>query len=76
MQLDREIVRAVAQQQRRLQRGVFPWMVQAWIDMPRSEATLRNRMRQLWLEGKLERIGGAKARRGYRVPASVIRSVA
>lgn len=48
-------------------RGVFPWQVQARLDIARCEQTLRRDMFRLAEAGRLERIGGDGARRGYRV---------
>lgn len=55
---------------RRLQRtytGVFPWQVQMWLPFGISEGYTRKTMVRLWQEGRLHRIGGDGARRGYRV---------
>lgn len=52
---------------RRTERGVFPWSLEAWLDVPRCEQQLRKDMRKLARQGKLERIGGFGARRGYRM---------
>jgi hypothetical protein len=50
-------------------RGVFPFQLQAWIDVPRTEQSLRRYMRELAKEGKLCRVGGWNCRRGYRLAA-------
>lgn len=69
MSLDNTIIQVVARTQRDVQRGVLPWMVQARLDVPLHEVNVRRRMRDLWRDGKLERVGGAGCRRGYKVAA-------
>lgn len=65
-----EIIRAVRQLERDLAlvpgRGVFPWQVQARLDVSLHEATLRRKMAEMATAGLLIRVGGAGARRGYR----------
>lgn len=67
--LDNSIIQVVKKTQRDVQRGVLPWMVQARLDVDLHEKTVRSHMRRMWQEGKLERVGGANARRGYKVAA-------
>ncbi|MEQ9027550.1 MAG: hypothetical protein RLP44_02445 [Aggregatilineales bacterium] len=67
--VDGLILQIVKGKQRRVRHGVLPWMLQAHLEMEIHESTLRRRMRNLWLDGKLERVGGATARRGYKVAA-------
>jgi hypothetical protein len=65
-----EIIRAVRQLERDLAlipgRGVFPWQVQARLDVSLHEATLRRKMAAIAADGLLIRVGGEGARRGYR----------
>lgn len=54
----------------RLQRsyaGVYPYMVCAWLDEPyyRHESTVRRWMVRLANDGKLVRVDGPGARKGY-----------
>jgi len=63
--IERDIIRIVASLQRSYQR-VYPWMVAAQLDYYRCEQTLRRDMMALVERGKLIRVGGRQARRGYR----------
>jgi hypothetical protein len=70
--IDAMIVHVVRRLERDLglrgsRRGVFAWEVQARLDVARCEQTLRRDMLRLVEAGRLERIGGAGSRRGYRV---------
>lgn len=64
---DDEIVEQVRVLQRTYQR-VYPWMILNWLPLARVEGSVRRDMAKLWRLGRLERVGGARARRGYRVP--------
>ena len=70
-----ETVRAMAQAQRDLGRAVYPREVMVRLPYRRAEGTVRRDMALMWELGLLERIGGEGARQGYRVVASVARSV-
>jgi DeoR/GlpR family transcriptional regulator of sugar metabolism len=61
------ILEIVRQRQRNAKEGVLPVTVQAWLDEYRAEQTLRRDMAALWRAGLLERIGGERCRKGYRV---------
>lgn len=63
--IEETILQIVRKLQRDYRRGVFPWMVAAQLDIYRAEGTLRRDMMQMAQRGKLTRIGGRKARRGY-----------
>lgn len=65
--IERDILSIVGRIQRDLQRGVFPWMVQARMDYYRAEGTLRRDMMRLVEAGLLIRLGGRGARQGYRL---------
>lgn len=65
--VERDILKIVGRIQRDLQRGVFPWMVQARMDYYRDERTLRRDMMRLVGSGMLVRLGGTGARQGYRL---------
>lgn len=41
---------------------VYPWMIQAQIDVPLCEQTIRRKLVDLWRRGKLIRLG---ERKGY-----------
>jgi hypothetical protein len=46
----------------RVEPRIFPWMVQARIDYPLCEQTVRRKLVELWQRGKLIRLG---ERKGY-----------
>ena len=68
-----DIESAVKQAQRGLRRGVFPMDVQARLPYARAEGSLRRDMLAMYQAGRLVRIGGHGARRGYRLPGPVER---
>lgn len=68
-----DIARVVVQAQRDLRRGVLPRDVQARLPYARAEGSLRRDMLKMYEGGKLIRVGGNGARRGYRVPTVVER---
>jgi hypothetical protein len=61
------VVKTVGRVERRTGGAVFPWMVEAWLDFPRCEQTLRRDMAALARRGVLDRVGGEGRRQGYRV---------
>lgn len=65
--IEQSILQIVARLQRDYGRGVLPRMVAAQMDIYRAEGTLRRDMMRLVDEGKLKRVGGRTARRGYMV---------
>lgn len=67
--LDVQIIAIVRKLERSFGRGIFPWMVQPWLDAGYCEQTLRRHMVRMWQQGQLHRVGGPKGRRGYRVAA-------
>lgn len=71
--LEQNILEEVRRIQRNLRRGVLPVNVQAQLDFYVSEQWLRTCMVRMWRNGQLVRIGGAGARRGYRLPTLVER---
>ena len=60
------IIDAVKSRQRDVKYGVLPKTVQACLPVRIAEQTVRRYMAGMWREGKLFRIGGTGARRGYR----------
>lgn len=68
-----DIEQAVKQAQRGLRRGVFPMDVQSRLPYARAEGSLRRDMLAMYMNGRLVRIGGPGARRGYRLPGPVER---
>ena len=66
--LDGQICKLVRKLERSYGRGIYPFMVQAWLDMPRCEQSLRRDMQRMARTGKLVRVGGGAARRGYVMP--------
>lgn len=68
-ELHKTIINIVKERQRGLPpgRGVLPVTVQCFLDDYRAEQTLRRDMSSLWRAGLLERVGGERSRRGYRV---------
>lgn len=68
-QISEQILQIVRERQRNVpaERGVLPRTVQCFLDEYRAEQTLRRDMATLWRMGKLERVGEAGSRRGYRV---------
>lgn len=71
--LEHNILEQVPRIQRNSRRGVLPVNVQARLDFYVSEQWLRTCMVRMWRNGRLIRIGGAGARRGYRLPTLVER---
>jgi hypothetical protein len=63
-EFERELVRIVRYLQRNYER-VYPWMIQAHLDIRRHPATLRKDCVRLAKRGDLIRVGGWDARRGY-----------
>ncbi len=65
--LDEMVIEIVRQLQRRFRRGVLPRMAQPWLpeEYWRGEQAIRKRMARLATEGRLKRVGGENARRGY-----------
>lgn len=68
-----EIERAVKTAQRDLRRVVLPRDVQARLPYSRAEASLRRDMITMYQQGRLIRLGGYGARRGYRLPTRMER---
>lgn len=68
-----EIERAVKAAQRDLRRGVLPRDVQARLPYSRAEGSLRRDMIAMYRMGRLIRLGGFGARRGYRMPTRMER---
>ena len=68
-----EIERAVKAAQRDLRRGVLPRDVQSRLPYSRAEASLRRDMITMYQQGRLIRLGGYGARRGYRLPTRMER---
>ena len=65
--MDQRILQILSEYPRRGRRGVFPHLVRDLLGVEVHVVTVRRRMRRLWLDGQLERIGGENARRGYLV---------
>lgn len=63
---DEEIIKIVRNLQRNYN-AVFPWMVTLWLELGRAEGSVRRDMARLARQGRLIRVGGYNARRGYRV---------
>lgn len=68
-----EIERAVMCAKRDLRRGVLPRDVQSRLPYNRAEGSLRRDMLAMWRSGRLIRVGGEGARRGYRLPTKTER---
>ena len=68
-----EIEQAVQAAQRDLRRGVLPRDVQTRLPYSRAEGSLRRDMYAMFTTGRLVRIGGEGARRGYRLPTRMER---
>jgi hypothetical protein len=68
-----EIEKALSKAQRDLRRGVLPRDVQARLPYARAEGSLRRDMLAMYQAGRLVRVGGLGARRGYRLPSRVER---
>lgn len=68
-----QIETAVTRAQRDLRRGVLPRDIQSRLPYSRAEGSLRRDMMAMHHHGRLIRIGGAGARRGYRVPTKIER---
>ena len=62
-----EVEGAVKRVQRHLRRGVLPKHVQPYLPFDRAEGSVRRDMRQMWLDGRLCRVGLDGSRRGYRL---------
>jgi hypothetical protein len=69
-----EIDGVVKRLQRNLRRGVLPKHVQPHLPYDRAEGSIRRDMGQMWIDGRLVRVGGTGARQGYRCPTDVERS--
>lgn len=67
---DDEIVRIVKELQRSYER-VYPYMIIPHLALMRVEGSLRRDMRRLAECGRLVRVGGYHARKGYRVPTEL-----
>lgn len=69
--LQETIINIVRERQRNLppSRGVLPRTVGCFLDEYRCEQTLRRDMSSMARVGLLDRIGGERSRRGYRVQA-------
>lgn len=67
----KEIERAVQAAQRDLKRGVLPRDVCSRLPYDRAEGSLRRDMLAMYRMGRLIRLGGYGARRGYRLPTPV-----
>lgn len=63
-----EIEAAVVKAQRDLRRGVLPKDVQSRLPYSRAEGSLRRDMAEMAYDGRIVRVGGQMARRGYRMP--------
>lgn len=68
-----EIEAVVRQSQRDLRRGVLPKDVRLRLPYLRAEGSLRRDMALMQVTGRLVRVGGKDARRGYRLPTPVER---
>lgn len=68
-----EIEKAMSKAQRDLRRGVLPRDVQSRLPYARAEGSLRRDMLAMYQCGRLVRVGGVGARRGYRLPTRVER---
>lgn len=68
-----EIETAMSKAQRDLRRGVLPRDVQARLPYNRAEGSLRRDMLAMYEAGRLVRVGGHGARRGYRLPSRLER---
>lgn len=77
MDIEKDIVEIVKKLQRNVppRYGVYPFMVQCWLDIYRAEGTLRRDMMTMAERGVLLRMGGTGARRGYRVPEPTFRTL-
>ncbi len=64
-----EIVRIVKERQREIEHGygLIAKNIQPRLGEYRAEQTIRRDMVELWEAGILERCGGGKSRKGYRV---------
>ena len=68
-----EIEKAAGKAQRDLRRGVFPRDVMPRLPYARAEGSLRRDMWSMYEQGRLVRLGGEGARKGYRVPTLIER---
>ena len=68
-----DVIIAKVRELQRIYSGVLPCELVGWLPFKMSIGYARKTMRRLWLEGKLIRIGGAGARRGYIAPVAVSR---
>lgn len=68
-----EIEGAVRVLQRNLRRGVLPKHVQPQLPYARAEGSIRRDMGQMWFEGRLVRVNGRGARKGYRLASEAER---
>ena len=69
----REIEKALWVAQRELGRGVLPRDIQVRLPYRRAEGSVRRDMADMVRVGRLVRIGGDGARRGYRLPTRMER---
>lgn len=67
-----DVIVGVVRRLQRTNQGVFPWQVMYYAPFTISEGYARKTMVRLWQEGRLQRIGGAGARRGYRVACGYV----
>jgi hypothetical protein len=65
-----DIEGVVKRLQRNLMRGVLPKHVQPYLPYDRAEGSIRRDMGQMWVDGRLVRVGGQGTRRGYRCATS------
>jgi hypothetical protein len=68
-----EIEAAMSKAQRDLRRGVLPKDLQSRFPVYRAEGSLRRDMLAMYEAGRLVRVGGHGARRGYRLPTRMER---
>jgi hypothetical protein len=68
---DEVIVQMIGRLQRTYGRGVLPWEVVSWLPFGMSIGYARKVCARLWREGRLHRVGGSGARRGYKVMPAV-----
>lgn len=56
------------------QRGVLPLTIACFLDEYRAQQTVRRYCVQLWQMGLLDRLGGERSRRGYRIPSEQVQN--
>ena len=64
-----QIEAAMVKSQRDLRRGILPRDVQTRLPYNRAEGSLRRDMLAMYEAGRIVRVGGHGARRGYRLPS-------